>query len=116
MEKKEIACAHSPLPWVQPIASGYYRIVADDRAVVAVVIGDGEVGGLGPIAKANAEFIVRAVNHRDELIAALKRLRNEVSGVVGLYDLRDVVGDTNMSVLIQRLAEADTALAEAEER
>lgn len=55
----------------------------------------------------------RSEAERDALREALEKLRNECSGVVGVYDsaLHDLIGTTNYSVLLQRIGEADKALA-----
>ena len=49
----------------------------------------------------------------DTASAALLRLRNEISGILGLMEkeMRDSVGNTNVNVLRLRLDEADAVLA-----
>lgn len=68
---------------------------------------------LGVDGDVRAEFIVRAVNSHEALVSALKRLANEVGGLVGICELemRGAAGNTNVNVLMQRLDEARAALA-----
>jgi hypothetical protein len=63
----------------------------------------------------DAEFIVRAVNAHDELVAALAHLVAEVTGFIGIseIELREIAGNTNVAVLLARLDEARIALAKA---
>lgn len=64
--------------------------------------------------EANAAFIARACNSHEALVKALTELRNEVSGWVGAYEteLRQAMGNTNVAVMQDRIANADAALAE----
>jgi hypothetical protein len=72
----------------------------------------------GHASAADAEFIVRACNAHDELLAALKKLSVEVSGLLGTIEreMREAAGNTNMAVLTQRWQEARAAIAKAEGR
>ena len=88
---------HSPLPWhVGP----YYRFDIEAR--------DGRVGGgspsFTPRGDANAEFIVRAVNSHDALVAALKAAR------AWMDDRRE------LAEIVQAILDADVALLKAEDR
>ena len=51
-------------------------------------------------------------------LEALRRLRNEVAGLLGTLEaeLREVYGATNVNILKQRLNEADTARLAAEQK
>jgi hypothetical protein len=72
---------HSPLPW------SVGAVTAQDNRIRIFEIGDAHIlppeGNVGPIAlaagKTNAEFIVRAVNHHDELVSALEKLCDAIS-------------------------------------
>lgn len=73
-----IATPHSPTPWTMfRERGGFTRIYGGQGPplVVATLIGglDGDAA-CGPTTDANAEFICRAVNAHDDLIAALKAL------------------------------------------
>lgn len=121
--------AHSPLPWsVFDNITRRHRCpgieaATDSRGLQFSVIvwGDDEDGNAGVQghtageARANAEFIVRAVNTHDALVDALRRLRNEVSALMAFQaGIREVAGHTNVSVLLRRVSEADAALTSAE--
>jgi hypothetical protein len=65
------ACAHTPVPFgIEKRKDGNIEIVAGgDGAVLATVYGDDGEPLCWPVL-ANAEFIVRACNAHDELLAA----------------------------------------------
>jgi len=71
---------HSPLPWVAEAPGNHVNahcgILCDagEGVYVADVYADCEELS-SVVAEANAQLICRAVNHHDELVAALKRLR-----------------------------------------
>jgi hypothetical protein len=62
----------------------------------------------------NAHLIAAA----PEMYEALKSLRNEVNGILALAreEFRPVVGNTNVRCLLNRVDEADAAIAKAEGR
>jgi hypothetical protein len=76
------------------------------------------VTGCGARSEANAAFIVKCVNSHDALVKALTDLRNKVSGCLSAYDpdLRQAMGNTNVAVMQDRVANADRALASIKER
>lgn len=68
-------------------------------------------------AKANAAFIVKAVNSYEPMLDALKKLTAEMVGIGGFGpEIRELVGNTNWAVLTQRVQEARAAIAKAEGR
>jgi hypothetical protein len=82
-----------------------------------IIDGEGYIIADELIDEEACEDIVHRSNCHDELVAALKHLRNEVTGFMGWeQDLRELVGNTNVSVIIQRLQEADEALAKASQK
>lgn len=88
---------HSPIPWHIGLKPGPYvygssgEEIADCRGIV---LEDEDIGT--PENKANAAFIVKAVNCHEELLATLKELNTINLTLLGYYgnliDLR-VVGD-----------------------
>lgn len=105
--------AHTPGPWtLQPDKT--FSELWDLRIVGANLISPGIVfGGLGEETDANARLIVAAPDLSD----ALKRLVSEVRGLLGISEmLRHDVGNTNVHVLEQRVAEAEAAIAKSEGR
>ena len=71
---------------------------------------DAEVG----VARYLRADLVAAQDARIQALeAALRKLRNEVGGLSAFeHDVRTVIGNTNWSVLSQRVAEADDALGD----
>jgi hypothetical protein len=63
-------------------------------------------------------FAPRAARHIEELIGLLRRLSNEVLGSLPLIEelLRQEIGNTNFTILLQRAEEARAALAEQGEQ
>ena len=59
-----------------------------------------------------------AASEQAELLAVLRGLSAEVNGALGLapLSLREALGNTNVAVLKDKVAEASAALAKAEER
>lgn len=87
MEKP--AVAHSRLPWrVEPqprSMTGDYQITSIDCYYVCNTI-----GGLDA-ERANAEFIVTAVNHHEKLLKALKYARSRLTAAVADVEYIDAV-------------------------
>lgn len=87
----------SPLPWrvVQPFAARYYGIARRPGSRAPAIDGDGRAGNVvesfeepcagegGIPRRVDAEFIVRACNAYDGLLAALRDLTNECVGRAG---------------------------------
>jgi hypothetical protein len=64
---------------------------------------------------ANAEFIVRAVNSYDDMLAALVSLTNSADGLSFREEaIRAVVGNTNWRVLREHIEQARAAISRAE--
>ncbi len=66
--------------------------------------------------KEHAAFIVLAVNSHDALVEALRKLTNEVNGWTDSHqlELREIMGQCNLTVLKMRITEARAALKLAE--
>ena len=108
----------SPLPWSR---EGRYTIVGapvphpqkpDELtfrqrvATVAERVGQRD---------ANAELIVRAVNHHGALVEALRKLANEVRGLQAFeIEIREVIGNTNWQCIAERVGAAQSLLSELE--
>lgn len=101
---------HSPLPWA--VDGDAIRSV-DGCSVVFAAGGLDRGWAYGPRTRANAEFIVRCVNHHAELVEALTKLTNEIAGLLAMAgpEVREVIGYTNTSVLKQRRDESQAVLA-----
>jgi hypothetical protein len=93
------------LPW-RAVDLGL-NIEAADRHVIATCN-----FSRGP-AEGNVAFIVRAVNSHDDLLAALKALRNEVIGAIGI-GVADSIGHTNTRCLGDKCQDAYAAIQKAE--
>lgn len=65
----------------------------------------------------NAALIVRAVNEREGLVRALESLAADVTGVLGCFEdeLRRDIGDTNYTVLRDKVEATRRVLAKARE-
>lgn len=63
-----------------------------------------------------AADIDKLLDQREDLIDALKSLRNDVAGLLGMCEpaIRVAAGHTNVNCIHRRLQEADMALARAE--
>lgn len=107
---------HTPGPWlVDPIKIGTpWNIGATDGTEIALAqatYGDPLNGQ--PERTANAHLIAAA----PELKQALINLKAEVRGLMFVRDaLREIIGNTNLAVLDERVAEAEAAIAKAEGR
>ena len=85
---------HSPLPWdwhTHPNGRNSKRRDGDDRQMRFLVASDGQgfahtVGLEHDTDEANAAFIVRAVNHHDELVALLEEIKRELNGGMNTLD------------------------------
>jgi hypothetical protein len=90
--EKHTELPHSPLPWYwKPINDGIWahRIYSEDGVIIADVLWhetNKDVAPLPPMAKANADYIVEAVNNytrsessRQELLEALEAAREWLS-------------------------------------
>ncbi len=102
---KELVMAHTPIPWtVQPSAHRSINIVALDvepqQNIAAMVVLD--VPG-----KANAEFIVRAVNSHSALLEALEGLVNQETAHLKAWNIIEHPGDN------PALEQARTAIDQA---
>jgi hypothetical protein len=95
---------HTPGPW-RAVPGGSVR--ADDVRVADV---DGvDIAEM----EANARLIATA----PEMHKTGRKLANEVGGIKAFeHEVRAIIGNTNWSVLMQRLAEADAVLSKAEGR
>lgn len=62
------------------------------------------------------EELKREREIKAELLEALKKLKAEVAGLVGIAELRPIIGNTNFNVLIQRWDEARAIIEKAEGR
>jgi hypothetical protein len=62
-------------------------------------------------AYANARLIASA----PELLEDAKKLVNEISGVMGAYEFRELIGNTNFAVLQERWEQMRATIAKAEE-
>jgi hypothetical protein len=91
---------HSPLPW--HVGPHYKSDVMSREGIVA------EARMLTPQGIANAEFIVRACNAHDELVAALKALTQDSRFAL------QIGGNPNAVAALVR--QVDAALAKAEGR
>jgi hypothetical protein len=65
--------------------------------------------------RTDLETLREIERERDTLAEVLLRLRNEVRGMSAAFEweLREVISNTNFSVLLHRLDEADTILRAA---
>lgn len=105
---------HTPGPFT-PCDPGDYSdyggnsivIIGDDRRIAVVLGKDKE-------SKANAALFSAA----PDLLAALKSLRNEVVGQLGIAreQIRAAISTTNLRCLERRAEEAESAIARAEGR
>ena len=93
-----MSAEHTPTPWSVFEAGKRYGIDADMG--VSIVLfqanderhGDGVLGRTKDEAHANAEFIVRAVNAHDDLVAAVKLVRS-IIGEAAPEGFNPLVGD-----------------------
>ena len=71
-----------------------------------------EHGGFHPRVVAAAKGAIERLAGQSDWIAALRKLRNEVSGMLGIAEaeIREIVGNTNVNCLKRRLEEADKLL------
>lgn len=101
----------TPTPWTASYDdNGFYVVDAPGRPSPYIVA----TGGEGDADKANAALIVKAVNGRAALRAALEGLANEVSGLVAFEpDVRAVISNTNWRCIMDRVAAARRALEES---
>jgi len=60
----------------------------------------------------DAHFIVKAVNNHDEMLSALHRLTNELTGqwVAFEHGIREAIGNTNYAVVAEKLEKARQVL------
>lgn len=80
--------AHTPLPWeCREDEDGHFEIVGDRQGLDITWIAD-SIGGLGEEEKANAEFIVKAVNCHQELVDALKSIQSQCAGHADEFSAR----------------------------
>ncbi len=103
---------HTPGPWT------YFVGNANGRGLVRVETArDAPHAGLfvcsmhrGAEAEANARLIAAA----PDMLDTERRLAAEVGGLRAFeHEIRAAIGNTNWSLLMQRLAEADAAIAKA---
>lgn len=68
-----------------------------------------------PFQGENADANARLIATAPELHAELLKLRNEVQGTIEAFedDIRVAIGNTNLNVLVERLAAVDVVLAKA---
>lgn len=73
--------SHTPTPWEfkEKDDEGRFVIIGERDGLDVTFVAD-TIGGLGDAEKANAAFIVKAVNCHDELLAALVNLYALVRG------------------------------------
>jgi len=110
--------SRTPLPWVvvrvgewkREVQSSHPSAASTTRCLVADIFGDDGVHGR----EANAEFIVRACNHHDKLVAALKAARTAIIQAYDHMDKDDLpegwVGNPFMSAPVVAI---DETIAEA---
>lgn len=101
---------HTPGPWevAGTITQGRHAIDGAGTHKVPVAVTEWQDGD---VSKANARLIAAA----PELLTALKKLTAEMVGIGGFGpEIRELVGNTNWSVLTQRVQEAHAAIAKAE--
>ncbi len=101
---------HTPGPWQQ---DGSHIYGPDpQRTPVCQMIYPGR--GYQEEAAANESLLKAA----PAMLSALKSLRNEISGIIGVAreEIRCVISNTNLACLELRIAEAETAIARAERR
>jgi hypothetical protein len=107
---------HTPGPWKAGEAAWFRGRAHDDTESGKRPITSTAPGARGVIAnvygRANAEFIVRACNAHDELLAALKELRAAIT--VGSTD--DGKEEISRDVHFEVALKADAAIAKAEGR
>ena len=88
------------------LEDGGHRVEDAEGAYLCCITGDQE----------RAERFIATANVHDALTKALKHLRNEAAGVLGLPGIggptvRDVIGNTNYRCVERAIEEADAALA-----
>ena len=93
---------HTPGPWLED----GFAIRTKDGELIATMEGafpfDEEM--------ANA----RLVRAAPKLLEDGKKLCNELAGIMGAYELRDLLGNTNFTVLFERWEELRAAIQKAE--
>jgi hypothetical protein len=104
---------HTPGPWKAGEAAWFRGRANDDTESGKRPITSGAHGVIANVyGSANAEFIVRACNAHDELLAALKELRAAIT--VGSTD--DGKEEISRDVHFEVALKADAAIAKAEGR
>jgi hypothetical protein len=111
---------HTKLPWRVVKSFSDERVICDAHTneIALIYCTDGADEPKSLPAPATAAFIVLAVNCHADLYAALKALRNESHAILAVsYDaIKDSAGYTNLSCFLDRVKQAEAALAKAEGR
>ena len=56
--------------------------------------------------------LTETVSRLDRCLIALRKLRNEAAGTAGMYGLRELIGNSNLAILEQRIAESEAIFDE----
>lgn len=107
---------HTPTPWKVLIDSrGEPNLWGADGILMGTLYHDG-ISDAKPIQLANAEFIVRACNNHDDLLAAMESCEREMSNAYrkGLVD--SLAPKAESSSFTQAVSVARAVIAKAKEK
>lgn len=100
---------HTPTPWQTKEGHSVVSILSDTGIRIATTDGTPYYKSVGELDKANAAFIVKAVNSHDDLVAALQALRMTEESIVSSQ------GNTiTLRIPLAAIQQAAAALRKAE--